>query len=223
MVEIVAEISGNHGGSLDRALTLIYEATEAGCDYVKFQYYRPEDMPDRFEGDNEAMYRKLTVPDEWLPRMFEMAANCNVGLFASVFSARAAKEILQYDVPYIKIASPDSIVLVEETYDEIVACVPPDVEIIWSGRHSLGSKTLYCPLGHPPVITWDDFSEFRRSNYWGFSDHTPGIRTPLAFIRAGAQMVEKHFKLTGDNDCIDAAFSADSATMRLLCRLARNR
>ncbi len=225
MVEIVAEISGNHGGSLDKALTLICEAADAGCDYAKFQYYRPEDMPDRYEGDNEEMYRKLMVPDEWLPRMFGMALNCGLGLFASVFSVRAARELLKYDVPYIKLASPDSTKLAGETYYEIMAEVPADVGIVWSGlSSSWSSKVLYCPLGHPPIITKKDISNFVVSgDYWGFSDHTPGIRAPLAFIGAGARMIEKHIKLKGDNDCIDAAFSAEPNTMRLLCKLAHNR
>ena len=224
MIEIVAEISGNHGGNPNRACDLIYEAAGAGCDYAKFQYYRPEDMPDRHEGDNDAMYRKLMVPDEWLPTLFDCAKwNC-IGLFASVFSVRAVHELLKYDVPYIKLASPDSTPLPLETVDAIIDAVPADVEIIASGRHGLDfsflPKALYCPLGHPPTITEVDFSEFRRHNFWGFSDHTPGVRTPLAFIRAGAEMIEKHLKL--DDDCVDAAFSADPQTMKLLCRLAHN-
>ncbi len=222
MVEIVAEISGNHGGNIKKATVLIYEAALCGCDYVKFQYYRPADMPDYKE--NKEMYEKLSVPDDWLPDLFNTAKDCSIGLFASVFSVRAVKEILKYDVPYVKLASPESTLLAPETYDAILDVVPPDVEIIWSGREQLpGRKVLYCPEGHPPTITWGDFSEFRTGNYFGLSDHTPGIRTPLAFIRAGAEMIEKHFKLEGDDDCVDAAFSADSETMKLLCKLAHNR
>ncbi len=225
MVDIVAEISGNHGGDVFKARELIIEAAEAGCDYVKFQYYRPEDMPDRHEGNNEEMYRELMVHDDWLPLLFEIAMDCCVGLFASVFSARAAKEILQYDVEYIKLASPDSTKLSNQTYDAIVDVVPPDVGIIWSGRGGTADhrKRLYCPEGHPPDITWKHFSDFRTGNFWGFSDHTPVVHTPMAFVRAGAKMIEKHFKLEGDNACVDHLFSADPTTMQLLCRLAHNR
>ncbi len=223
MVEIVAEISGNHGGHILKAHELIYEAAECGCDYAKFQYYWPPDMPD-YE-DNKEMYEKLYVSDEWLPDLFEMAKECSIGLFASVFSVRAAKEILKFDVPYLKLASPESTPLAQEVYSDICVLAPPGVEVIWSGRgrapHTL-YKTLYCPEGHPPTITWNHFFEFRAGNYWGFSDHTPGIRAPLAFIRAGAKMIEKHLKLEGDNDCVDAAFSADPKTMQLLCNLAHN-
>ncbi len=227
--KIVAEISGNHGGVKDKALALICEAAAAGCDYVKFQYYRPDDMPDRLEGDNEEMYRKLMVHDDWLPRMFSVAEACGVGLFASVFSVARAIDILNFDVEFVKLASPKSTRLPPEEYYNIIEVLPPDVEVITSCDNDdwiqvgIGiSKVLYCPEGHPPDITGLDFIAFRRHNYYGFSDHTSGTRTPMAFIRAGAKMVEKHFKLEGDTCCIDAAFSIEPRKMKQLCRLAHN-
>ncbi len=226
MVEIVAEISGNHGGDRQTAALLISEAAQAGCDYVKFQYYRVEDMPDRHEGDNEEMYRKLAVPPEWLPYLFSVAKHCCIGLFASVFSIEGARELLSYDIPYLKIASPDSTPVDSKVIRDIVlSVVPADVEVIQSHRNLLEPrvKSLYCPLGHPPIISYDDLRIFRERNYFGFSDHTPGIRAPLAFIRAGAKMIEKHFKLQGDYECVDSAFSADPQTMALLCKLAKGR
>ncbi len=223
MVEIVAEISGNHGGDINKAERLIFCAALAGCDYVKFQYYKPEDMPDRHVGDNDRMYRELMVPESWLPRLFAQAKKLKVGLFASVFSLRALEEILKYDVPYVKIASPLSTRLDSSVYDAIQARTPVEVELIWSGVGPYASpgKTLYCPEGHPAVITKRHFSEFRRGSYFGLSDHTTGIAVPLAFIRAGAEMIEKHLKLAGDDDCVDAAFSADPDTMGTLCTLVQ--
>lgn len=229
MVEIVSDISGNHGGSLHKARCLITAAALAGCDYAKFQFYRPEDMPDchicslEHPRSPEGMYRKLMVPDAWLPELFRTAKMQGIGLFASVFSVRAVHELLKYDVPYIKIASPDSTRLAREVYVGIAKSVPPDVGIIVSdsGTAVMSSDyQLYCPRGHPPIITADDLRLFSQRNYYGFSDHTPGLRTPLAFIRAGAKMIEKHLKL--DDDCVDAAFSADPQTMKLLCKLAKN-
>ncbi len=236
MVEIVAEISGNHGGNLFKARELIIAAADAGCDYVKFQYYDPIEMPDY--SANKAMYWRLAVHPDWLPPLFEIAKDCSIGLFASVFSEKGAKEILEYDVPYIKLASPKSTRLLPETYEQIAEAVPADVKIIASADEEsaiemsrfLGielfggnSRLLYCPEGHPPTITRVNLRNFTMGEYWGFSDHTPGIRTPLAFIRVGAQMIEKHLKTEGDNDCVDAAFSADPKTMKQLCRLAHGK
>ncbi len=228
MVDIVAEISGNHGGSLDRALRLISVAAYCGCDYAKFQLYRPEDMPD-MNGDNRAMYEKLMVPESWLPHLFATARGCRIGLFASVFSVRAVETLLKFDVPYIKLASPESTRLSWDTYRHIViACSQrPDIGLIVSTGVNdadpawrLRSTMMYCPPGHPAQITWDDYVNFKSRNYAAFSDHTRSgdYWTALRFIERGAQMIEKHLKV--DDDCIDAAFSADADTMSLLCRLA---
>ncbi len=235
MVEVVAEISGNHGGVLQRALELIYEAAEAGCDYAKFQYYRPEDMPDRHKGDNEAMYRKLMVHDDWLPLMFQCARANSIGLFASVFSVRAVEELLKYDVPYIKIASPDSTELSYAEYKGIGEAVPRHVGLIVSSdsRHAeqmwnyyfwdKAPLRMYCPPGHPQVLLGEDYDFGWHHSINGFSDHSTGISAPLSMIRefpATLKMIEKHLKLDGG---IDDVFSADPLTMKTLCRLAHNR
>lgn len=235
MVEIVAEISGNHGGSLKKMIEMITIAANrldndprTACDYVKFQLYRPEDMPDRHEGYNEEMYRKLMVPDEWLEDLFKVARELSIGLFASVFSMRALKTLLQFDVPYIKFAAPSSTRLPEDLYYRMSSIIPASVGLIVSSneadRPSLEGlpydHLLYCPGSHPPELTFEDLGLIS-SKYTGFSDHTNGIKSPLAAIRAGATMIEKHFKI--DDNCVDAAFSADPHTMRLLCRLAHNR
>src|SRR5437016_2962908 len=41
---LIAELSGNHQRDLNRALTLMDLAAEAGCDAVKIQTYTPETM-----------------------------------------------------------------------------------------------------------------------------------------------------------------------------------
>jgi len=39
---IVAELSGNHGGDLTKALSMIDAAADAGADAIKIQTYRPD-------------------------------------------------------------------------------------------------------------------------------------------------------------------------------------
>ncbi len=230
MIEIVAEISGNHGGSLEKAERLIHAAAIAGCDHAKFQYYKAEDMPDRDE--HGEMYEKLAVPLWWLPCLFRAAKRAGIGLFASVFSVRAAREILEYDVPYVKLASPESTQLDWGTYEAIASlCKFPHRLVASTGRadwkrmSGLTHRVLYCPPGHPPKFDVDLGDLELAFGKWGYSDHTSGIATPLAIIERNPfiRMIEKHFKLEGDDDCVDAAFSAEPDTMELLCRLAHNR
>ncbi len=230
MVEVVAEISGNHGGDKSKVLSMIWEAAVCGCNYVKFQYYRPDDMPDAHRGDNWDMYEKLRVPSDWLPNMFECAKSNSVGLFASVFSVRAAQEILEYDCPFVKIASMDSTSLSKQTFMDIVNTVYLKRDLVYSLNADMGRPhglltpgyQLVCPPGHPQTEIWEALRRFDPEYHYGFSDHTPGIEAPLRFIRRGAKMVEKHFKLWEDKNCVDAHFSADPRTMTTLCRLAHN-
>ena len=233
MVEIVAEISGNHGGLKSKMLSMIWEASVCGCNYAKFQYYRPEDMPDVDEGSNWDMYERLRVPSYWLPDMFECAKSNSIGLVASVFSVRAAQEMLEYDSPFVKIASMDSTPLSKDTFIDIVMEVHNKRDLVYSldadlsFPHGLATTgfQLVCPPGHPPSPTsiWETLRRFDPEYHHGFSDHTPGIETPLRFIRRGAKMIEKHFKLWEDKDCVDGHFSADPRTMTTLCRLAHNK
>src|SRR5512139_1977306 len=98
---IISEISGNHNGDLDTALALISAASNAGCDAVKIQLYRPEDLHDP---DNNAIYEKYQVPVEWLPRLFGMAEHCEIRLFSSVFAPWAIEELEKFNPFAYKLA-----------------------------------------------------------------------------------------------------------------------
>ena len=50
----------------------------------------------------------------------------------------------------------------------------------------------------------------------GYSDHTPGIEVAVAAVAMGAQIIEKHFKVDTDMDCVDAPVSITEAQMRKL-------
>ncbi len=237
MAEVVAEISGNHGGELSKAIELIELAAAAGCDYAKFQYYLPADMPWTGPDDYE-MYTRLAVKPFWLPRMFATAREWGIGLFASVFSNRAVHELLEYDIPYIKIASPESTNLGKATYKRIADAIPGDVQVIVSaGKKDMDlmaeifpdGSAMLCPPGHPPTpeVCAEYVSEIREC--WrgtglalGLSDHTPDLRFPVKALSNGAGMIEKHLKLD-NNDflCVDK-FSANLDTMKMLCRIAHN-
>ena len=237
MVEVIAELSGNHGGSLEKMLDLILSASECGCDYAKFQLYRPEDMPDRDRYNNEETYKKYMVPADWLPAMFAEAKQARIGLFASVFSVRAVEELLLYDPPFIKIASPLSTKLDESVYDDIECYIPRNTGLIVSSDSTHVKPMwnwpqwgrpiikMYCPPGHPQVLIDEDYQLGYSQGVNAFSDHSAGITASLSVLREvpTVKMIEKHFMADGDVDCIDHHFSADSETMELLCKLAHNR
>ena len=226
-MKIVAEISGNHGGFIEKARELIQVAALCGCDYAKFQYYNPRDM---YDLENAALYSRLAVPREWLHDLFDTAERAGIGLFASVFSSDGVSDLLEFSPPYFKLASPQSTWLPTVVYKEIIETIPADTNVIFSAdeldldrmANIVGSRglPLYCPPGHPPTIT--DTSLIESVDYHcfhGFSDHTPDLLAPLAFAQTGMSMIEKHLRL--DDNCVDAAFSATPQTMAALCRLTK--
>src|SRR5215475_9051549 len=106
---IVAEVSCNHVGKLENALTLINIAKEAGADAVKFQCYTPDDMtidsskPDFVLKDGPwkgrklyELYAKAHTPREWFGELLTHARDIGIEIFASVFSAKGVDFLEQF-------------------------------------------------------------------------------------------------------------------------------
>jgi N-acetylneuraminate synthase/pseudaminic acid synthase len=121
-VYIIAEISGNHGGSLESAKNLIIEAKNAGATAVKFQAYTPDSItlnsskPDFLIPKNNAwedysnlysLYIKAHTPFEWIPELLSTAASVEIPIFASVFDLESIDILEKFDIFAYKIASPE--------------------------------------------------------------------------------------------------------------------
>ena len=117
---IIAELSGNHGGSLERALELIQSAALTGADAVKFQTYTPDTItinssrnefiikdPNSlwFERTLYDLYQEAHTPWEWHIAMFEKARDLGLEVFSSPFDITAVDFLETLDVAAYKIAS----------------------------------------------------------------------------------------------------------------------
>src|SRR5215472_4321019 len=116
MTEIVAEISGNHGGRLVDALRLIDIAKSCGADAVKFQCFIPRILANArngivWEGHkrtwNELMelYTKTWTPRDWFPFLITEANHVSIPWFSSVFHPDDVKFLETLNCPRYKISA----------------------------------------------------------------------------------------------------------------------
>lgn len=117
---VVAEMSGNHNQSLDRALEIVEAAAQAGAHALKLQTYTADtmtlDLSERefFIADPRSLwkgkslyrlYQEAHTPWEWHKPILERCRKLGMIGFSSPFDATAVDFLEQLDVPCYKIAS----------------------------------------------------------------------------------------------------------------------
>lgn len=117
---VIAEMSGNHNQSLERALALVDAAAHAGAHALKIQTYTADTMTldirnGEFVISDEAslwkgrslhdLYREAYTPWEWHRPIFERAAAQGMVAFSTPFDESAVEFLESLDVPCYKIAS----------------------------------------------------------------------------------------------------------------------
>ncbi|PXY34953.1 pseudaminic acid synthase [Prauserella sp. PE36] len=117
---VIAEVSGNHNGDLDRALAIVDAVAESGAQAVKLQTYRPDtitidvDGPafrlseghELWGGQNlYRLYEQAHTPWEWHEPLFRRARERGLEVFSSPFDPTAVELLESLDAPAYKIAS----------------------------------------------------------------------------------------------------------------------
>lgn len=221
---LVAELSANHSGSIDKAKRLIDAAQEAGADAVKLQTYTADELTTREHKELWALYEKAHTPREWHKELFDHARKAGFTIFSSAFSVDGVKFLADLGSPAIKIASAEfndkllcgvaygtglplilSTGMASEEWE--IVLTPPNVILLHCVAH-YPSRIEDANLRAIETIRTASLPmDFSADRLVGLSDHTPGYETAIAATALGAVMIEKHFKI--DDDCIDAAYSLD--------------
>lgn len=119
---IIAEVSGNHNQSFDRAVKIIKAAAKSGADAVKLQTYTPDTMtidsdkewfrvtgkdnPDLWKGKIlYDLYKTAYTPWDWQPKLKKVAEDLGLILFSTPFDNTAVDFLEDMEVSCYKIAS----------------------------------------------------------------------------------------------------------------------
>lgn len=117
---IIAEVSGNHNGSLERALEIVEQVARAGAHALKLQTYTADTMTIdlavrefRIDDPNSLwngrslyeLYAEAYTPWEWHKPIFERCKQLGIVGFSTPFDASAVDFLESLDVPCYKVAS----------------------------------------------------------------------------------------------------------------------
>lgn len=233
---IIAEISGNHGGSKNKFLKLIRMACKSGADMIKIQTYEPQDITIKKRNNNFKIkegiwknkflwdiYKNACTPFNWHKEAFEIANNNKKILFSTPFSKRAVDLLEEFKVKIYKIASFE---ITDLNLIDYIASKKKPI-IISTGMASISEiKTaikiieryhkkiivLHCVSNYPTEIKDTNLKKIKKlkklfkSYMIGLSDHTNNIYSSIAALPLGIVAIEKHFKLD-NKKTFDSDFS----------------
>ncbi|RYZ23483.1 MAG: pseudaminic acid synthase [Chitinophagaceae bacterium] len=242
---IIAEMSGNHNQSIERALAIVDAAADAGADAIKLQTYtadtitvegayRIDDEGSLWKGrELHDLYKEAYTPWEWHGPIFEHAKKRGILAFSSPFDETAVDFLESLNVPAYKIASFENTdwtlirkiaatgkPVIMSTGASNIADIDESVRLL--RKHGVEQLVLLkCTSTYPAtpentnLLTIPHLANMFGCEV-GLSDHTMGIGAAVAAVALGASVIEKHFTLRRADGGVDSAFSLEPEELKAL-------
>lgn len=242
---VIAEMSGNHNQSLERAIEIVDAAAAAGAHALKLQTYTADtitmkgitviqDSNSLWNGmELHDLYSKASTPWEWHKVIFDRAKEKGMIAFSSPFDETAVDFLETLDVPAYKIASFENcdwqlLRKVARTGKPVIMSTGvtnlSDIDESVRVLREEGCKDiilLKCTSTYPASPENTNLLTIPHllntcGCLTGLSDHTLGIGVSVAAVALGARVIEKHFCLSRAQGGVDSAFSLEPAEFKLL-------
>ena len=243
---IIAEMSGNHNQSLERALKIVEAAARTGAHALKLQTYTPDTMTiDVSHGEFNVelelwkgrslydLYQEAYTPWEWHSKIFSHARKLGLIPFSTPFDNSSVDFLETLDVDCYKIASFENtdVNLIRKVASTgkplIVSTGMMDLaemdEMVRTARDA-GCEDLIllkCTSTYPSTPEGTNISTIPHMRQMfgcevGLSDHSMGTGVSIASVAMGASVIEKHFTLDRKEGGIDSTFSMEPSEMASL-------
>lgn len=250
-VYVIAEMSANHGGSLENALEIVRKAENAGADCLKIQTYTADSMT--INCDNEYfqihgglwdgynlyhLYEYASTPHEWHERIKQECESVGIDFLSTPFDKTDVDFLENLNIEAYKVASYE---LVDIPLIEYIASKgKPMIISVGMGTleeiqdaidacHRMGNNQivlLKCCSEYP--APWDDMKLGNIPDMIenfnlpiGLSDHSAGSLGAVAGVSLGACVIEKHVKLDGVKSA-DSKFSMSMSDFAQMVSDIRN-
>lgn len=251
-IYIIAEMSGNHGGSLEKALEIVRAAAKAGADCLKTQTYTADTLTINAHTEPFLLrdglwdrqylydlYQKAGTPWEWMPVIKKEAEALGMDFLSTPFDDTAVDFLEGIGEEFYKIASFEliDIPLIKKAASTgkplIISCgmgTPEEIQEAMDAAKSAGSGQvvlLKCCSAYPTdyetmhLRTITDMKE-RFGVPVGLSDHSIGTTADIAAAALGAQVIEKHFCISRQDNTVDSAFSLSKDEFAQMVQAVRN-
>ncbi len=238
-VYVIAEMSANHGGSLENALSIVREAAKSGADCLKIQTYTADSLT--IDCDNDLfkikgglwdgyklydLYKEAGTPYEWQQAIKDECEKCGIDFLSTPFDKEGVDFLESLGAEAYKIASFELVhlPLIEYAASKgkpmIIStgmAIPEEIEDAVNACRKVGNDRivlLKCCSEYP--APWKDMHlgnipdmKERFKLPVGLSDHSAGSLGAVVGVAMGACVIEKHVKLEG----VESADSKFSMTM----------
>jgi pseudaminic acid synthase len=245
---VIAELSANHNGKLQKALDTITKAKACGADAVKLQTYTADTMT--IDSDHKNfyiqgglwdgyklydLYKEAETPFEWHKAMFDHARKIDITCFSTPFDETAVDLLEDLNTPAYKVASFEAtdlplIKYIASTKKPLIMSTGmanfEEIEEMVEAARDAGCKDLillHCISSYPAPIEQSNLLTIpdmrkRLGVQIGLSDHTVTNTASVTACALGATLIEKHFILDRDEKGPDSEFSINPSELISLCK-----
>ena len=250
-VYIIAEMSANHGGSLEGALEIVHQVAKTGADCLKIQTYTADNITiDSDKSDFVIsgglwdgyklydLYTEASTPYEWQAEIKDACEREGLDFLSTPFDPSAVDFLESIGCDAYKIASFEltDVPLIEYVASKkkpiIISCGMGSLEEIQDALDACeraGNKNvvlLKCCSEYP--ANWKDMHlanildmKERFNVPIGLSDHSVGSLGAIVGVSLGAVVIEKHVKLEGIESA-DSEFSMSMGDFSKMVEDVRN-